>query len=293
MRKIIIGIPAYNEEKTIERTIKDIQKVMKNYNYQILVVDDGSNDKTVEIAKKLGAIVHSHPKNYGLAETFRTEIEKALELKFDIFVHTDADAQYPAKYIPKLIKKVEEGYDLVLGSRFKGKIEHMPLLKIIGNKTFSRTISGIIKYKVSDCQTGFRAFNKEVAEKIKIISNHTYTQEQIIKAVLQKFKIKEIPVYFAKRVGSKSRLMKNPFEYAIKAWLNIFRIYRDYSPLKFFGLIGGFFSLIGLIVGLWLIFLFILKGSIGGHIPSAILSMLLILFGVQIIFFGFLADMRK
>ena len=238
MKKIIVTIPAYNEEETIGLVISDIKKVNKNYT--VLVVDDGSKDKTVEIARKNGAIVVSHPKNYGLAEAFRTEIKECLRLKADIIVHTDADGQYLASDIPRLIKEVEEGNDLVLGNRFEGGIESMPLLKKLGNKAFSNAISKIIRQKIGDCQTGFRAFTKEVAEKIEIKSDHTYTQEQIIRAVNQKFKIKEIGTYFKKRDGE-SRLMRNPFEYALKAWINILRIYRDYQPLKFFGAIGLFF----------------------------------------------------
>jgi len=291
--KVVITIPAYNEEKTIGRVISDIREVMKKtkYSYQVLVVSDGSNDKTADIAKKARAVVYSHPINYGLAETFKTEMQKCLELKADIIVHTDADGQYLAKEIPQLIKEIENGYNLVLGSRFKGKIEKMSLLKRAGNKAFSRVVSKITKIKISDAQTGFRAFTKEVAEKINIISNFTYTQEQIIKAVRQKFKIKEIPIYFAKRDG-KSKLMKHPFDFAARAGINLFRIYRDYTPLKFFGLIGGLFFSIGLIIGLWLVYLFITTGAIR-HVPSAILSMLLILIGIQILFFGFLADMHR
>jgi len=233
--KIVVTIPAYNERRTIGPLISGIRKVMieNKYDYEILVLDDGSKDNTVQIAKKKKAIVFSHPKNYGLAETFKTEIEKALELKADIIVHIDADHQYLPKEIPKLIDGIKKGYDLVLGSRFKGKIEHMPLIKRFGNKAFSRVISNISGLKISDAQTGFRAFTKEVARKINITSNHTYTQEQIIRAVKQKFRIKEVPVYFAKRKG-KSRLMSNPFSYAIRAWINIIRTYRDYEPLKFF-----------------------------------------------------------
>ena len=291
--KVVITIPAYNEEKIIGKLISNIKEVMNKtkYNYQILVVNDGSNDKTAEIAKKAGAVVYSHPMNYGLAETFKTEMQKCLELKADIIVHTDADGQYLAKDIPKLIKEVENGYDLVLGSRFKGKIEKMSLLKRAGNKAFSRVVSRITKIKISDAQTGFRAFTKEVAKKVNIISNFTYTQEQIIKAAKQKFRIKEVPIYFAKRNG-KSKLMKHPFDFAIKAWINLFRIYRDYAPLKFFGFIGGLFFTIGFLIGLWLFYLFLTTGRVG-HTPSAILSMLFILIGIQILFFGFLADMNR
>lgn len=289
MKKIIVTIPAYNEEETIGIVVNEIKKINKNYT--VLVVDDGSKDKTAEIAKKNGAIVISHPKNYGLAEAFRTEIKECLRLKASIIVHTDADGQYLASDIPRLIKEVEDGYDLVLGNRFLGGIESMPLLKQLGNKAFSNAISKIIRQKIGDCQTGFRAFTSEVAEKIEIKSDHTYTQEQIIRAVNQKFKIKEIGTYFKKRDGE-SRLMRNPLEYALKAWINILRIYRDYQPLKFFGAIGLFFFSSGVLIGLILILLFLTTGRIG-HLPLTILSIMLVIIGVQIGLFGFLADMKK
>ncbi len=292
-KNIVISIPSYNEEKSIGLVINAIKQVMSKskYKYKILVVDDGSRDKTAGVAKKYGAVVYSHPYNYGLAEAFRTEMKKALELKADVIVHTDADGQYLAQEIPILIKEMENGYDLVLGSRFRGRIEYMPLIKRIGNKAFSRVISKITRLKITDAQTGFRAFTKEVA-KLNIISNHTYTQEQIIKAVHNKFKIKEIPVTFIKRKTGQSRLLRNPFEYAIKAWINLFRIYRDYRPLMFFGSFGLFFLSIGFLIGLYLLILFILTERVG-HLPLTMASVLLILLGVQIIFFGFLADMRK
>ena len=286
--QVIITIPAYNEEKTIALVINSIKKVMlkTKYDYKIFIVDDGSTDNTAKTAKKEGAIVYSHQTNHGLAEAFRTEVKKCLEMKADVIVHTDADGQYHAEDIPLLLKEVENGYDLVLGSRFLGIIEEMPWLKKIGNKAFSKVISNIINYEVTDCQTGFRAFTSKLAEKIEIKSTHTYTQEQIIRAVREKFKIKEVPIYFAKRKDGKSRLLKNPFEYAIKAWINIMRIYRDYEPLKFFGRIGVFFIGIGLILGLRLVYFFIKTGKVG-HIPTTVLTMLLILTGIQIIIFGF------
>lgn len=292
--KVIITIPAYNEEKTIGRIIAKIKEEMDKtkYNYKVLVVDDGSRDQTAEIARQNGAIVYSHNYNFGLAETFRSEIKKCLGLKADIIVHFDADGQYLAKEIPKLIDEIKKGYDLVLGSRFLGHIEEMPLIKRLGNKAFSRVISRIIKRRISDCQTGFRAFTKNVAKEIDIISDHTYTQEQIIKAVRQKFKVKEVPVYFARRVFGKSRLMRGPFNYAIRAGVNLLRIYRDYEPLKFFGRIGGLFFLPGFIIGLWLIYLFLTMGQVG-HNLLAVLSAILMLTGIQIIFFGFLADMKR
>lgn len=289
---IVISIPAYNEEKTLGNVLKDIKKSISKYSFRILVVDDGSTDKTKEIAKKEGAIVISHPRNCGLAETFKTEMRECVKLKPHVIVHTDADGQYRASDIPKLVREIENGFDLVLGSRFTGQIEDMPFLKKLGNLAFSKVVSSITHETISDAQTGFRAFTKEVAE-LNITSNHTYTQEQIIRASKAKFKIKEVPIYFAKRGGgTKSRLMKNPFEYAIKAWINLFRIYRDYEPLKFFGYIGFFFMALGLIVGLIVVHSIYATGSAGG-IPRVILSALSFTTGLQILLFGFLADMNR
>lgn len=291
--EIIVTIPAYNEEKTIGNLISKIHEIMKSnrYEYKILVIDDGSKDNTAEVSKKNGAIVFSHPKNYGLAETFKTEIEKCLELKADVIVHIDADAQYLPKEIPKLINEIKKGYDLVLGSRFKGKIEYMPLIKRFGNKAFSKVVSQVTKTKISDAQTGFRAFTKEIAKKVQITSNHTYTQEQIIRTVKQKFRVKEVPIYFAKRNG-KSRLMSNPFTYASRAWINILRIYRDYEPLKFLGLLGTFIFGIGFFIGIYLIYLHFTSGIVG-HFALIMFDVLILSLGIQIVIFGFLADMNR
>jgi glycosyltransferase involved in cell wall biosynthesis len=291
--KIVVTIPAYNEAKTIGKLIVEIKEVMSSnrYNYKILVVDDGSKDKTAKIAKKAGALVYSHSKNYGLAETFKTEIKKCLDLKADVIVHIDADVQYQPKEIPKLIREIKNGYDLVLGSRFKGKIESMPLVKRFGNKAFSKVISNITKSRISDAQTGFRAFTRDVAEKIKITSNHTYTQEQIIRAVREKFRIKEVPIYFAKR-NDKSRLMSNPFSYAIRAWINLIRTYRDYEPLKFFGVLGTAVFGFGFLIGLYLVYLHFTSGIVG-HLGLMMMDILILSIGLQIIIFGFIADMLK
>jgi len=294
--KIAVTIPAFNEEQTLGAVLQEIKKVMDEhkYDYFINIVNDGSTDKTAEIAKSFGAFVVSHPYNYGLAEAFKTEIKACLEKGADVIVHTDADGQYPAEDIPKLIKEIENGNDLVLGSRFLGRIERMPFAKRLGNVLFSKAISHITRVKITDAQTGFRAFTKRVA-KLDIISNHTYTQEQTIRAIKNKYKLKEIPV--DTKETRPSRLMKShpflqPFEYATKAWINIFRIYRDFEPLKFFGYIAGLFFVSGMVIGLILLYIFFTSGKIG-HLPSVVLTMLLIIAGIQIILFGFLADMNK
>ena len=173
--KVIITIPAYNEERTLPRVLTEIKEVLDKttYNYSLLVFNDGSVDRTIEVAKQYGALVVSHKRNRGLAETFRSEMKECLKMKADIIVHTDADGQYHPQHIPQLIAKVEEGFDLVLGSRFRGKIQSMPILKRVGNIAFSKVLSSLTKVKITDSTTGFRAFTKEVAREINYINTFT------------------------------------------------------------------------------------------------------------------------
>lgn len=290
--KIVISIPAFNEERSIGWVLDEIKQVMDktSYIYSLLVLDDGSTDSTAKIAKNKGAIVYSHPLNLGLAKTFQSEIEACLKLDAEVIVHTDADGQYPAKHIPEIIRKVEEGQDLVLGSRFMGEVKNMPFLNKLGNRAFAKVFTKLTKKKLTDTTTGFRAFNRKVAENIKLINTFTYTQEQIIKAVKAGFKISEIPI--STRKTRPSRLFKNPFNYAIKAWINILRIYRDYNPIKFFGKIGLWFFALGFIIGIYFIYLHFTTG-IKGHLGLLFLMLILIFTGLQIVLFGFLADMMK
>jgi len=287
--KVIISIPAYNEEKTLGEVIKEIKEIMGSYDYSILVVNDGSEDNTAKIAREIGAIVFSHDRRKGLAETFKFEMKKCLELRADIIVHTDADGQYKAADILKLLKKIEEGYDLVLGSRFEHGVYEGSFMKRWGNIAFAKVFSNILGIKITDTTTGFRAFTREVA-KLPLINNFTYTQEQLIRAGKNNMRIAEIPIKTNKT--RESRLFKNSFTYAFRAWINIFRIYRDFDPMKFFGRIGLFFFSIGSLIGFYLVYSF-LKYDVVGHIPLTILAVLLILIGVQVILFGFLADMRR
>src|SRR3989338_4914534 len=215
-------------------------------------------------------------------------MNECLKRGADIIIHTDADGQYHSRHIPELIEAVKLGYDLVLGSRFQGRIKHMHWLKKLGNMAFSYVLSSLTKVKLTDTTTGFRGFTAEIAREINYINSFTYTQEQIIKAAKLGFKITEIPIIT--RRTRESRLFKNPFQYAIKAWINIFRIYRDYQPLKFFGRIGLFFLSIGVGIGVWLAYRYFTLGYVG-KTPSTQLSVLLILMGIQIVLFGFLADM--
>ena len=293
---IIVTIPAYNEEKTIGEAVRKVKKSLDTSlykgKYKVVVIDDGSKDKTAEIAKKNGAMVYSHPKNYGLAECFKTEIEKCLELNADVIVHIDADLQYNPDEIIKLLNEINKGYDLVLGSRFDGTIESMPIVKRIGNIAFSKVVSKVAGIRISDAQTGFRAFTRNVAEKVKITSSHTYTQEQIIRAVRQKFRIKEVPIHFAKR-EDKSRLISTPFGYAVRAFINIIRVFRDFEPLKFFGTVGSLVLSVGFLLGLYLVYFQFFGNGAFRHLGLMMLDILILSIGLQIIIFGFIADMNR
>ena len=289
--KVLISIPAWNEEHTLPLVIQEIKTVMSKtkYNYKIQIVNDGSTDRTTAVAKKAGAIV-IEKRHSGLIETFKREMVEFVKSKADVLVHTDADGQYPAEYIPKLLEQIEQGHDLVIGSRFSGDIEDMPIIKRLGNIAFAQVFTRLCETPITDSTTGFRAFTRDVAETIEYTSDFTYTQEQLLKAVRNKFTIKEIPIYARKTRDS--RLMKGPFDYAIKAWKNLLRIQRDYNPLAFFGKIGLVFITLGALVGLYIMYTILSAGYSGG-IPRVILSALLIMSGVQIVVFGFLADMQK
>jgi len=300
--KLVITIPAYNEEKTIKNVIEEIKELRpgdfegKIDDIKIVVVDDGSTDNTAKIAKESGAdAIVRFRRNRGLARAFRQGIETALEMGADIIVNIDADGQYNAKEIPKLVKPILEGEaDIVLGSRFKGWIEYMPLQKRIGNKIatwVTRIASG---FPTSDAQTGFRAFSRDAAMRLHVLADYTYVQETIIQANNYGLKIVEVPIEFRKRKGDgQSRLISNIFGYAKRAGMIILRSYRDYNPLKVFGIIGGIFIVGGLYFGWRVLSYYFATGRVGGRLPSAVLATLLFVVGVQTIVLGLLADMLK
>ena len=227
--KIVIMIPAFNEAATIAEVIEGIPRSIPGTSgIEVMVFDDGSDDETRNIAKNAGAdLVVSHRTNRGLAAAFRTGLRVALAREAAIIVNTDADCQYDQSQIPSLVKPiVEDRADVVLGSRFKGFIEEMPIRKKIGNllATFvTRLLSG---FNTSDAQSGFRAYSREAAESLRIISTTTYVQETIIRPARMGYRIVEIPITFYKRNGE-SRLVKSIWGYAFKVLPDLIRCYID------------------------------------------------------------------
>lgn len=292
--KLVVTIPAFNEEKTIANVIEEIPKKIDGIDkIEVLVIDDGSVDLTSRKAKKAGAKVIRNPKNSGLAFTFSRGIEHALEMGADIIANTDADMQYNQTQIPLLIKPILEGNaGLVLGSRFAGRIEYMPAHKKLGNQILSKIMSFLTGFQLTDSQTGFRAFSREAALRINLFSDYTYTQETILEANEKKFLIAEVPVDFRKRADS-SRLISNIFVYAKKVGFTIIQTYLNYKPFKVFFAGGIALSAIGLLFGARVLIHYAKTGAVSPYLPSAVLSALLLIFGFQMIIVGAIAELIK
>ncbi|MFW9789087.1 MAG: glycosyltransferase family 2 protein [Candidatus Thorarchaeota archaeon] len=225
--KLVVMIPAFNEEQSIGRVISEIPRNISGISeVEVLVIDDGCVDNTRQVALDAGANrIESHTKNLGLASAFRTGIKTALEMNADIIVNTDADRQYDQLQIPALVQPiVNSEADLVLGSRFKGRIEEMPLGNRIGNllATFvTRILSG---YPTSDAQSGFRAFSRNLAQFLVVTSRKTYVQETIIRSARGGFTLVEMPITFRKRPGE-SRLISSIWGYAFNVLPDLVRCY--------------------------------------------------------------------
>ena len=285
--KVFVMIPAYNEEFTIARVIKEIKQASRDY--RILVVDDGSKDNTFEVAKKAGAhYVIKNKKNLGLAQAFKRGLEECLKLKADIIVNIDADFQYNALEIPRLIQPIlDEKADIVLTDRKVLNLSHMPFGKKYGNLISTLVTRFVSGFPVRDAQSGFRAFSRDAALKLNIFSDYTYVQEIIIQAVDKKLKILQMPCEFRARHG-KSRLISNLFSYAKKAGLTIIRSFVRYKPLKALLTISFLPLILGILLGLRFLYFFLMGDK--GHVQSLILAAILLIIGFQIIVLAFIAD---
>jgi len=294
LKKIIVMIPAYNEEANIGKVIKEIPRKINDTGFvEILVLDDGSTDKTVEVAKKSGAdYVESNTKNSGLAFTFQKAMNRALELGADIIVNTDADFQYNQKEIEKLIRPVLYGEaDIVSGNRQVENLNHMVSSKKYGNIIGSKVVKWCAGYDIKDASSGFRAYSKEAALKLFVMSKHTYTHETLIQAKHKNLKVVEVPVEFRKRKGSDSKLIKSVFSHIKKSMATISRMTLMYNSLKILSYIGGILILLGMFpMGRWLWLTYIINDG-GQHIQSLIFGLLMMLLGAMSILLGFISDL--
>ncbi|MEM3399921.1 MAG: glycosyltransferase family 2 protein [Candidatus Micrarchaeia archaeon] len=291
-KKIAVVIPAFNEENTIASVISQVPRSIQGItSVEVIVIDDGSTDSTAKKAKDAGAdIIVTHKKRKGLAASFSDGIEKALDEDSDIIVNIDADAQYDPSEIPKLIQPIISGEaDVVLGVRSGEGITHMPLSKKIGNKIATAVISLLCQHRIRDAQTGFRAFSKEAATMLNILSDFTYTHEMLIILIKKKMKILELDINFKPRQG-KSRLVESVFDYALRAGVTILRTYMFYHPLRLFLVLGCLFFAFAAITPLLLLYQ---QPKITELLIYLVLMAMLVGAGLEIIAIGILADMIR
>lgn len=290
--KLIIQIPCYNEEKTLPLTFADLPKQIDGIDeIEYLIINDGSKDKTVEVAKKLG-INHivSFKQNKGLARGFMAGIDACLRLGADIIVNTDADNQYCGYDIENLVRPIlNNEADIVIGERPIDTTEHFSWKK----KKFQRLGSWVVRMASStdipDAPSGFRAYSREVAMKLNVINEYTYTLETIIQAGRNKAAMKSVPIR-TNAETRKSRLFGSMWGYIKRSASTIIRSFMMYKPLKFFGAIGSIIFILGFALGIrYLIFLF--RDSNTGHVQSLILAAILMMIGFQTIVTGLQADL--
>lgn len=290
--KLIIQVPCYNEEKQLPQTLKDLPQNIKGVDtVETLVVDDGSQDRTAEAAKKHGVnhIVRFR-KHRGLAAAFSAGLEECLRQGADIIVNTDADNQYKGEDIPKLIKPILEGEaDIVVGNRQTQKIPHFSRTKKKLQKWGSRLVRLLSKTKVPDATSGFRAISREAALKTNVISNFSYTLETLIQAGKINLSVKSIPIRTNEKTRE-SRLFTNMFTFLKNSGSTILRTYTMFEPLKIFLSLAAVFFVLGLIPGVRFLILYF-SGDPGGHIQSLILSAILLILSFLLAVIAVLSDL--
>ena len=293
--KIFIQIPCYNEEHQIENSIKEIKKSLdpNKYNYEIVIIDDGSTDKTADIARKNGVTkIISLKRNIGLGFSFNEGRKFAYDNDVDVLINTDADNQYKAEYIEKLIEHLKNSKtDIVVGVRKFDEINHFSKTKKFLQKLGSRVVRIVSGQKISDASSGFRAYNKDAIKRLRVDSNYSYTLETLIQANEKKLLIGELPIEINSPTRE-SRLFKSMKEFLIKQMLIILKTFLLYKPLQFFSSLSVLPILIGSIAILRFVFFFLFENG-DGYIQSLILGVALILIGLLLIFLGLLGYLIK
>ena len=296
--KLIIQIPCYNEEATLGLTLSQLPRQLPGIDkIEWLVIDDGSRDRTVEVAQANGVDrIVSLRNNQGLAKAFMAGIEACLSAGADIIVNTDADNQYCAADISKLIAPILEGRaEIVIGARQINEIKDFSPLKKFLQRLGSFVVRMASNTRIPDAPSGFRAISREAALRLNVFNKYTYTLETIIQAGQRGLIVTSVPIRTNGYLRP-SRLVKSIWVYVQHSILTIVRIFMTYRPLQFFMLLGTIpFSVGFLLCCRWL---FLFWGIFGDNpskprVPSLILAAILILIGVQLWIFGLVADMMS
>lgn len=305
--KLIVNIPAYNEQEKIGQTITRIKDSFNSDFYGqkgsaiseklIQVIDDGSTDDTAIVARNANAdIVISYKPNRRLAYSFKQAVESALKNKADLMVNIDADGQFDPNDIPKLLEPILAGkVDMVIGSRFgEHKAENIPWIKDFLNRFAANIIGFFLNHKIDDLTCGFRAHNRETLMRLNLTNVHfTYTQETIIDAIGKNLKLMWVPVkvkYFDDR---KSRIVKSIWGFVNDSTKIILKAVRDVRPLKFFGWPGLFFMFIGIVGFIDFSYNYFQDFKISPYLNIIAFSSVALLLGIQLIIFALIADMIR
>ncbi|MBC6481346.1 MAG: glycosyltransferase family 2 protein [Hormoscilla sp. GM7CHS1pb] len=292
MRKLIIQIPCYNEEASLAVTLGELPRQLPGIDkIEWLIINDGSTDRTVEVAKECGVDhIVNLARNQGLAKAFMAGIEASLKAGADIIVNTDADNQYCASDIPNLISPILRGQaDIVVGTRHIDEIKHFSPIKKLLQKLGSWVVRVASNTDIPDAPSGFRAISREAAMQLNVFNRYTYTLEMIIQVGQKGMAITSVPVRTNGYLRP-SRLVKSIPSYVQRSILTILRIFMLYKPLRFFTLLGTIPFTAGVLLGIrWLLFFF--AGYEKPRVPTLILAAILILIGFQLWMFGLVADL--
>jgi glycosyltransferase involved in cell wall biosynthesis len=289
--KLIVQIPCLNEEASLPDALRAIPRQVQGIDaVEVLVIDDGSTDRTSAVAREHGADhVVRFPRRKGLAYGFMAGLDACLRLGADVIVNTDADNQYPAADIPRLIAPILRGEaDMVVGNRQVGEVAHFSWTKRRLQEVGSWVVRKVSGTDVPDTTSGFRALNREAALRINIVSEFTYTLESIIQAGKKRMAVAHVAI--EARETRPSRLFTSTWEYVKRSAATILRIYAMYEPFKVFILLGTALLAGGVGLGLRYAYFWWL-GEVRGHIQSAILSVLLLILGFQTLQWGVMADL--
>jgi glycosyltransferase involved in cell wall biosynthesis len=293
MTKLIIQIPCYNEEQTLPETLQSLPRSINGIDkIETLIIDDGSQDKTAEVAIQCGAHhLLRFPQHVGLATAFASGLNACLELGADIIVNTDADNQYFAGDIEKLVAPIIEGKaDIVIGDRGVANHPEFSPLKRALQRWGSKVLEWTSGLKIPDATSGFRAYSREAALKTIVLSGYTYTLETLIQAGSKGLLVHYVPVRTNPQKRP-SRLIRSLPEYLALSTITIIRSYAMYRALRFFTIIGGLFILSGFLLGIRFLIIHYLLRTGGGNLQSLLLMAVLLIVGFQIILIGLLADL--
>lgn len=293
MTKLIIQIPCYNEELTLGTTLAALPRQLPGIDcIEWLIINDGSRDRTVEVAKACGVDhIVNFATNQGLAKAFMAGLEASLRAGADIIVNTDADNQYCAEDIPKLVQPILLGQaEMVVGARPIWQTHHFSYVKKSLQNLGSWMVRLASNTNVPDAPSGFRAFSRDAAMQLNVFNSYTYTLETIIQAGQKGIAIASVPIR-TNPMTRRSRLVKSIPSYVMKSAFTILRIFMLYRPLRFFSLLGAIPFVAGMLLGIRWLFLYLLDDPTRARTPSLILAAILILIGFQLWMFGLVADL--